>query len=659
MLRVSACSGLMLALLLGAFAHAAPEIPAATFAALPQVSDVQLSPDAQLVAWCDNSGPDAKVVIFDLAAKAFRRTLSIDPKMMLRSLVWSDDGTLLVNLSEVRKYPGVPPYEYFRTLAVDVRSGDSRMLLMGGGTARYLVTGATLISSHAGQPHTVIMATMDYSRNDAVATPIGTRLTGGRAELGWVAELFQVDTRTGMGTIIGRGGAFTDGWVVDSQGQPVARSVWKPEQKQFSIEVRSGKDWKPIYKRDGQPLVLWSVSPDGKTAIATGPRSDGRIGIWAIALDGSGMKDLLSDPAADVLRVLSDSYSGAPTAARLSGPDPRYLWIDSAAKLRFESVEHAFPGRNIAISSRSEDGSRLVVQVQDSSHPPVYYLVDFKSHRADIIGEAYPALDNARLGTVRSITYKARDGTTIPAYLTLPPGAAPRDLRMVVLPHGGPRDRDYPVFNWFAQFLASRGYAVLQPQFRGSAGFGGTFERAGLRQWGGSMQDDVTDGVRAMISQGIADPHRICIVGAGYGGYVALAGVAFTPGLYACAISINGIADLPGFLSYQQERDARGKQADNAVAWVREVGTPLDRNVMDHSPVNAAADITSPVLLLHATDDAEVRFSQSEAMANALRDQGKRVTLIKLPGDDDSLARSETRLTVLQDMELFLHDYLN
>jgi dipeptidyl aminopeptidase/acylaminoacyl peptidase len=299
------------------------------------------------------------------------------------------------------------------------------------------------------------------------------------------------------------------------------------------------------------------------------------------------------------------------------------------------------------------------VQVQDSSHPPVYYLVDFNTHRADIIGEAYPALDNMTLGTVRSITYQARDGTQIPAYLTLPPGANDKDLAMVVLPHDGPREHDSPEFNWFAQFLALRGYAVLQPEFRGSTGFGGAFEHAGIRQWGGLMQDDVTDGVRAMIRQGIANPRRICIVGVGYGGYAALAGAAFTPDLYACAVSINGIADLPGFLAYHQGHDYLGKEANSAAEWVREIGTPLDPSVIAHSPVNAVADIKAPVLLLHATEDATVPFGQAQAMADALNKAGKRVTLIKIPGDDASLSRADTRLTVLQDTQWFLHEYLN
>ena len=484
MVRISACAGLLLMAPLGVSASAAPEVPAAAFAALPQVSDVELSPDAQLVAWYDRSGPDAKVVIFDLAAKNYRRTLRIDPATVPRSLLWADDETLLVNLSEVRKapVPGEPLYDYSRSLAVDVASGDSRMLLMAGGE-RAFVTAADLLAWHTAQPHTVIMASWDYSAN-AARVETGTRLVAGREAAGWVGELFQVDTRTGKGTLIDQGGPFAWQWVVDTQGAPVARSQWHPVEKKYLLEARAGKGWRTIYERDdGALLTLWEVSADGKNVVATGPGKDGRIGLWAIALDGSGMKDLLPEVTTDVLSIVSDNFSGAPVAARLGGPQPAVHWIDAAAEARYESLAHAFPGREVTISSRSQDASRLVVEVRDSSHPPVYYLVDFNTHRADIVGEAYPALDSVALGTVQSITYKARDGTSIPAYLTLPPGAAPKGLRMVVLPHDGPESSDAPEFNWLAQFLATRGYAVLQPEFRGSTGFGAAFERAGLRQW--------------------------------------------------------------------------------------------------------------------------------------------------------------------------------
>jgi dipeptidyl aminopeptidase/acylaminoacyl peptidase len=657
MIRTLTRVGLLAGVLLCVAARAeAPPIPAAAFAALPQVSDVVLSPDGQLLAWCDRSGPDAKVVAFDLAAKTYKRTLPVDPTLKVRSLLWADSGTLLVELSQAQdrliSNPNV--YEMYRTMAVDIASGQSRLLLMGEGE-KAMVTAANLVAWHTTQPHTVVMATDDYTAN-AERSEIGTRLVDTRGDSGWIRELFRVDTRTGKGTVIDAGDQYSDQWAVDEQGEPVARSEWRPAQSQFLIEVKHGGGWQRIFEGSSE-LRLWGLSADGKSVIVTGAGKDGRFGVSTVALDGSGSKDLVPD--SDVIGISLDSFSGLPVAAELGGLEPQIRWLDDAAKLRHESLARAFGGREIVVSSRSEDGSRLVVRTEGPSNPPVYYMVDFKTHRADIVGESYPGLDGAKLGTVRSITYQARDGATIPAFLTLPPGASPKSLPMVVLPHGGPAAHDDPGFDWLSQFLAVRGYAVLRPQFRGSTGYGAAFERAGERQWGGLMQDDVTDGVQAMIAQGIADPRRVCIVGASYGGYAALAGVAFTPALYACAVSIDGLSDLPAFLTYeQQSHKAYGSESDAAIAWEREIGSPSEQSVIDHSPVNSADKIRVPVLLLHATDDSVVPIEQSQEMADALARLGKPVTFDKLPGDDHWLSRPGTRLTVLQDIDQFLHQYL-
>jgi dipeptidyl aminopeptidase/acylaminoacyl peptidase len=660
MLRVSIRAALVLAVLLGGSARAAaPEVPAAAFAALPQVSDVVLSPDGRLLAWRDQSGSDTRVVVFDIDAKTYRRTLTVDQTMTLRSLLWADDDTLLMNVSQVQKMPseeGARRYTFYRTMAVDVASGKSRMLLMSGGASVW-VTGADLVAWHTAEPHMVVMSTYDYSTN-AAGPDIGTHLTGSRSESGWVMDLFRVDTLTGKGTAIEQGDQYTDQWVVDAQGAAVARSEWRPAKKQYVIEAKTGGGWRPIFERDGaQSLTLYGLGTDEKSVIASGPGKDGWITLWAVPLDGSAAKQLSPDAPEDVVDVIGDRFSGAPVGVVLGGADPQLHWFDTAAMVRYESVAHAFPDRRVSVYSRSQDGSRLIAEVDDRSHPPIYYLVDFKSHRADIVGEAYPALDKVALGPVRSITYAARDGTAIPAYLTLPPGVAPKSLPLVVLPHGGPEAHDTPGFDWLAQFLAVRGYAVLQPQFRGSTGFGEAFRRAGEGHWGELMQNDVTDGVKAMIRQGIADPHRICIVGASYGGYAALAGVAFTPGLYACAISINGISDLPAFLGYAKSQF--GAESDQMADLQRQIGTQFEQSVSDRSPVNSAADIDAPVLLLHAADDTVVPFAQSKEMAAALAGLGKPVALIKLQGEDHWLSNAATRLEVLQDTDRFLRQYLH
>jgi dipeptidyl aminopeptidase/acylaminoacyl peptidase len=257
---------------------------------------------------------------------------------------------------------------------------------------------------------------------------------------------------------------------------------------------------------------------------------------------------------------------------------------------------------------------------------------------------------------VESITYKARDGTVIPAHLTLPPGAETRNLPLVVLPHRGPEARDYAEFDWWAQFLATRGYAVLQPQFRGSTGFGDAFRLAGRRQWGGLMQDDVTDGVHALIERGIADARRICVVGAAYGGYAALAGAAFTPDLYACAVSINGVANLSDMLQYEEELG--GSESNRAGYWRDSIGPRLDPSLDAHSPVKAAARVRAPVLILYSADDTVVPPSQSQDMAHALKEEGKTVKVVELKGDDHWLSYTETRTQMLQELDTFLSAHL-
>ena len=223
----------------------------------------------------------------------------------------------------------------------------------------------------------------------------------------------------------------------------------------------------------------------------------------------------------------------------------------------------------------------------------------------------------------------------------------------MVLPHGGPQARDYLAFDWLVQFLSSRGYAVLQPQFRGSTGFGDAFREAGYRQWGGLMQDDVTDGVHAMIEQGIADPHRICIVGASYGGYAALAGAAFTPDLYSCAASISGVSDLPALM--REEVPLYDGIISNSMSdWKAHIGGPNDSNLAAKSPINSVKAIKIPILIVYGTGDSIVPNAQSEKMASALKSAGKTVTVAVLAGEDHWLSRTESRVQLLKELETFL-----
>ncbi len=235
----------------------------------------------------------------------------------------------------------------------------------------------------------------------------------------------------------------------------------------------------------------------------------------------------------------------------------------------------------------------------------------------------------------------------------MPPGLEPKSLPLVVFPHGGPYARDTGGFDWWTQFLATRGYVVLQPQFRGSKGFGAELARAGNRQWGRGMQDDISAGVRDLIAKGVVDPKRVCIVGASYGGYAALAGAAFTPDLYACAASVNGIADIPQMLGFEKEKWG-GEESDAYNYWKNLIGNASDEAVIRSSPSRSIDTIRAPILLIHGTADTVVPPSQSRNFAQLLNRHGKHCELVELPTEDHWLSTGQSRLTMLQSLEAFL-----
>jgi dipeptidyl aminopeptidase/acylaminoacyl peptidase len=267
------------------------------------------------------------------------------------------------------------------------------------------------------------------------------------------------------------------------------------------------------------------------------------------------------------------------------------------------------------------------------------------------IGARHTSIEAAYVGQVKPFTYTARDGMTIPAYLTLPPGSPGKNLPLVVMPHGGPHARDTAVFYPWAQFLASRGYAVLQPQFRGSSGFGARHLEAGKFQWGLAMQNDVTDGVKHLIANGTADASKVCIYGWSYGGYAAMAGLTLTPELYKCGVAGAGISDLLLFLG-----DNTRWSEDRGKFWKDYIGSPnADRDrLIATSPIKQVGRIRVPLLLIHPKDDTVVPLRQSTMMAEAMRAAGKPVEYIELDGDDHWLSRTSTSRRVLRELERFL-----
>jgi dipeptidyl aminopeptidase/acylaminoacyl peptidase len=482
-------------------------------------------------------------------------------------------------------------------------------------------------------------------------------LAGGRKDEGWTYDVYKVDTQSGEPRLVRGGTPFTREWAVDATGEPIARTEWHPDRSRWTLMAGRGATWKEIFATDsGEAPALLGLADDGSGILIRAALDRPHVAIWRVPLDGGAPQMAVGDDNSDIGTLIRDPYSDAILAAWSSGADPKVLWLDDKARARAEQWKKTFGGKSVDLMGRSADGTRSLVAVGTHATPDTYYLVDYKKGTADIVGEEYPALEMVTLGEVREFTYKARDGYGVPAFLTLPPGGADKQLPLVVLPHGGPESRDVRHFDWLAQFLASRGYAVLQPQFRGSTGYGEAHRKAGYRQWGGLMQDDVSDGVKALFEQGVADPARVCIAGASYGGYAALAGATLTPELYACAISINGVSDLPAMLAFQAAHG--GEESDSLAYWKDHIGSATDPAVASKSPARNAAGVRAPVLMLHGVDDSVVPVEQSRKMARALKSANKPYTFIELPGEDHWLSSSASRIQVLAEMEKFLAEHL-
>lgn len=270
------------------------------------------------------------------------------------------------------------------------------------------------------------------------------------------------------------------------------------------------------------------------------------------------------------------------------------------------------------------------------------------------IASPYAALDGQRLARVEAVRYRAWDGLEIPAYLTLPAGRVPRNLPLILMPHGGPFERDHWVYDPWVQFLANRGYAVLQPNFRGSTGYGKSFVAAGEGQWGRKMQDDLDDGVRWLAGNGTIDPRRVCAMGGSYGGYAALWAVARNPDEYRCAVSLAGVSDVNALLRHDRKLFVAHRYY---VDWRDRIRGNNSTDLADVSPIRFIERIRAPLLIAHGKKDTIVPYSQSEKMAEALRKSGRSVELVLYDNEGHGFADATHSTDFLKRVEAFLARY--
>lgn len=453
-------------------------------------------------------------------------------------------------------------------------------------------------------------------------------------------ELEVVDTRSGR---VGRKltgeppGPRIHRWILDRKLTPRACIGYNPDTHKYESWWRESAErpWKLINRQDRETergffpvaidaddrLLVLSDMATGRYALH---RYDDAAGAPGELLAGHPQFDISAD---DLIYSADDRI---PIGVTILEDKRRSYWFDKDRAAVQQAVDASLPaGRENAL--RFLRGGQVLVASSGDVEPGAYYLFDPEKRTLSEMLRSRPWLQPQQLASMQVLRYAARDGQQIVSYLTVPRGTQPdAKLPLLVWVHGGPHGRDVWGFDRFVQYLASLGVAVLQPNFRGSTGFGRDFEVAGQRQWGLRMQDDVSDGVKALVAQGRVDARRICIGGASYGGYAAMMGVVREPELFRCAVNMMGVTDLvrlveSGHADYNRRR---GSSLDVRVdarlrAEVGDPAVPEQRKLMDaNSPVRLAAQIKAPVLLIYGTDDARVPIEHGTAMRDALKSAG-------------------------------------
>lgn len=607
-------------------ARAAPPLEA--YGRLPAVQQVALSPSGARVALIAADDQGRKLLVVDVAGRSVIARFPVS-SAKIEDIAWAGDDHVLVRSSATIDL-GVDwgfKHEMAQVLVVDLKNAKTFFVFQTGRVANTVFGdfGTAQVDGHwygffgglaVGDDHLIKRGTID---------------------------LYRVDLDSGEAKLISVGSEDNRRWLVGSDGAIVATAEYVDNTGVWKLYAGGGRD-KLLFQSHDRVATsrLIGLGATAGSFVYVRNNEDGGVDYLQTTGADEG-KPFLPDNSVEA--IYYDPLTRRAIGVLPRGEGARAIFFDAAAQKRIDAVQRPFAGRRVSLASFSADLRQVVVFTTGKGDSGAYWLVTGSS--AAPLGQVYPQVTGDDVGAVSIVDYKAADGMALHGVLTLPPGRDAKGLPLVVLPHGGPQVQDRPDFDWWAQAFASRGYAVFQPNFRGSGGYGPAYVQAGHGEWGRKMQTDISDGVAELARRGLVDPKRACIVGGSYGGYAALAGVTVQQGLYRCAVSWGGVSDPQGMLRRSGEGGAANAETRYWKMFIGARDAVADGGIKAISPLALAERADAPVLLMHGKDDTVVPIEQSRDMAKALKRAGKPYEFQEFP-EDHWLSTGEQRTAMLK-----------
>jgi dienelactone hydrolase len=607
------------------------------FAALPLMDQPMLSPDGLHIASRVAIGGEQRLVIADVHEGPDRIHMLGLGDNDLNWWKWVNDDWLIAGVGNESNIRGMP---WYISRVVSVKRDGSKINLLAKNVAAQNADDVIWMARD-GTPRILLSYQTSIYSNDA----------------GFWPKVDEIDVTNGRMHSVIAPREFVRSWYADATGtvrmgigyndsSRTAKLLYRPDARSsFRTVDRADR------RRDESLVVPLLFTADPARAVASDDH-EGTDALYELNLDTLelGVK-IFAAPGFDIGGIEEDAAGTALAGVHYTADAPSVHWLDAnLAKIQAD-LDKAVGDRRARIISTSRDGQRMIVHVGTPDQPGAYYYYDTAAGAMSLLSRVSDKFaTKTRLSPVSTIHYKARDGLDIAAVLTLPAGKDPKNLPFILLPHGGPFARDAERWDWWVQFLAWRGYAVLQPNYRGSSGFGTAFAEKGEGQWGLAMQDDLNDAVDWAVKQGIADPGRVCMVGASYGGYAAMRAAQRDGARYRCAVSYAGVSDLGAMMRYDRRFLYHGTRKD----WMKEQAPDF----ASVSPIGHAAQFTTPILLMHGKKDRRVQVSQSREMAEKLKAagkvEGKDYIYVEQPLADHHFSREADRLDFLERLDAFL-----